>query len=101
MTQAFETGARHGADLKIELANSAYVTEDILYRYIDEAAISASISNWGPEGYKDKPAVLLCDNCSAHCSDEGLKKLAQHKILSCLRRSDSHSPNRRAAIRRQ
>jgi hypothetical protein len=35
-------------------------------------------------GCNGEPAVLLCDNCSTHCSDEVLNKFARHGSLSLL-----------------
>jgi hypothetical protein len=79
--QIFETGARDGIDLKVEIVSSPCVRQAIFNKYIDEVLIPAVISNHGLPGCKDKPAIIFCDNCSAHCSDEVLGKLARRGIL--------------------
>jgi hypothetical protein len=43
--------------------------------------IPAVLSNRNLAGCKDKPAILLCDNCSAHCSNDVLTKLSRHGVL--------------------
>jgi transposase len=68
-------------DLKVEIASSPYVTQAIFNKYINEVLIPAVISNRGLPRCKDKPVILFCDNCSAHCSDEVLGKLAKCGIL--------------------
>jgi hypothetical protein len=79
--QIFETGVRDGIDMKVEIASSPYVTQAIFNQYINEMLILAVILNRGVPGCKDKPAILVCDNCSDHCSDEVLGKLAMCGIL--------------------
>jgi hypothetical protein len=79
--QIFETGLRDGIDLNVEIASSPSVTQVIFNKYIDEVLIPAVISNGGLPGCIDKPAILFCDNCSAHCSDEVLGKLTRGWIL--------------------
>jgi hypothetical protein len=79
--QIFKTGVRDGIDLKVEIASSPYVIQAIFNKYIDEILIPAVISNRSLLSCKDKPAILLCDNCSAHCSDEVLGKLARCWII--------------------
>jgi hypothetical protein len=75
--QLFKTGVRDGIDLKVEIASSPYVTQVIFNKCIDEVLIPAVISNRGLPDSNDKPAILFWDNCSAHCSDEILGKLAR------------------------
>jgi hypothetical protein len=76
-----ETGVRDGIDFKIEIASSPPVTQEIFTKYIDEVLISAVISNRDLPGCTDKPAILFCDNCSAHCSNAVLDKMARNGIL--------------------
>jgi hypothetical protein len=72
---------RDGIDLKIELASSAYATEEIVNGYIDNVVILAVISSQDPTRCKDEQVVLLCSNSSAHYSDEVLNKLVRDGIL--------------------
>jgi hypothetical protein len=81
MTEVFRTGVRDGIDLKIEIASSPYVTQAIFEKYIDEVLVPAVVANCDLDGCTDKPSILFCDNCSAHCSEDILKKLARHGIL--------------------
>jgi hypothetical protein len=43
--QVFDTGVREDIDLKIEIASSPYVTQEIFNKYIDEDVIPAIILN--------------------------------------------------------
>jgi hypothetical protein len=78
--QVFDLGVRDGIDLKIEIAASPYVTQELFNTYIDEVVISVAVANRELAGCSGKPAILLRDNCSAHCCDDVLKKLARHGI---------------------
>jgi hypothetical protein len=75
--QGFEIAVRHRIRLKIEFASSPGVTHDISDMSTDGVMIPAviSLSVWDLTWCKNKPAVLLCDKCPAHCSDEVLNKL--------------------------
>jgi hypothetical protein len=55
----FATGMREDIDLQIEIGSSAYVTQEILNKYIDEVVIPAIISNRDLAGCNGKSAVLL------------------------------------------
>jgi hypothetical protein len=79
--QIFEIGVQDSIDLNVEITSSPYVTQVIFNKYIHEGLIPVVISNRGLPGYKDKPAILFCDNCSLHCSDEMLGKYARCGIL--------------------
>jgi hypothetical protein len=80
-TQISDTGVRDGIDLKIEIASSPYVTQDIFDKDIDEILIPAVISNRDLPGCKDKPSILFCENCSGHCSHAVLDKMAWNGVL--------------------
>jgi hypothetical protein len=69
-----------GIDLKIEIASSASLRQDIFNEYIDEILIPAVISDRGLPGCNHKPAVLFCDDCCAHCSNAALDKMARNGI---------------------
>jgi hypothetical protein len=81
VTEVFGTRVRDGIDLKIEIASLPYVTQAIFERYVDEGLIQAVVTNRDLEGCKDKSSILFCDNCSAHYSQDPLKKLARQEIL--------------------
>jgi hypothetical protein len=69
VTHIFNRGVRAGIGLKIAIASSLYVTQHVFNQDIDEVLIPAVISNRDLPGCKDKPAILFCDHCSAHCSN--------------------------------
>jgi hypothetical protein len=77
----FDTGIRNGIDLKIEISHSPYVNQQLFEKYLDEIVLPAVVSNRELEGCRNKPAILFCDNCSAHCSNDILQKLARHGVL--------------------
>jgi hypothetical protein len=72
---------RDGTDLNIELASSPFVIQHIVNTYVDEVVILIAISNRELTGCKEKLAVSLGDDSSAHCSDEVLDKLARRWIF--------------------
>jgi hypothetical protein len=79
--QVFDQGVCQGIDLRIEIGPSLYATREILDRNCDTMLIFALISNREIEGCQNKPAILSCDHCAAHCSDDLLIKLARYGIL--------------------
>jgi hypothetical protein len=81
VTQILDTGVGDGIDLTIQSASSPYVTQNIFKKHIDTVFIPAVISNLDLLGRKDKPAISFCDNCSAHCSNAVLDKIARNGIL--------------------
>jgi hypothetical protein len=81
VTQIFEHRVRAGIDLSVEISSSAYVMQAIFEKYVDQVLVPAVGSNRSLPGCANKPALLFCDNCAAHCSDDVLTKLARHRIL--------------------
>jgi hypothetical protein len=77
----FNHGPRDGIDLKIQIAKSASVTKEIFESYVDTVLIPAIESNRTLKGCNNKPAILFCDNRSAHCTEDILKKLAYHGVI--------------------
>jgi hypothetical protein len=70
-----------GIDLQIEISPSPYVNAEIFERYVDTVSIPAVEANRQLPRCDKKPAILFCDNCSAHMSNSVLEKLARHGIL--------------------
>jgi hypothetical protein len=57
------------------------VSHVIFEKFFDAVIIPAVIPNHGIDGCKGKPAIVFCDNCSAHFSDDILKKLDRYVII--------------------
>jgi hypothetical protein len=57
------------------------VTREIFVEYLRAVLIPAVESNRSTAGCQNKPAILLCDNCASHCSNEVKRELAEHGIL--------------------
>jgi hypothetical protein len=81
ITQGFNHRHRGGIDLKIQIAKSAYVAKEIFESYDDTVLIPAVESNRTLKGCNNKLAILFCDNCSAHCTEDIWKKLACHGVI--------------------
>jgi hypothetical protein len=73
ITQVFNGGPRDGIDLKVQIAESAYVTKEIFESHVGTVLIPAFESNKTLKGCNNKPAILFCDNCSTHCTEDILK----------------------------
>jgi hypothetical protein len=72
---------RDGIDLQIEISPSPDVNAEIFERHIDTVLIPAVEANRQIPGCDKKPAILFCDNCSAHMSNSMLEKLARNGVL--------------------
>jgi hypothetical protein len=70
-----------GIDLEIEISPSPYVNTEIFERYVNTVLIPAVEANRQLPGCDKKPAILFCDNCSAHMSNSMSTKLARHGVL--------------------
>jgi hypothetical protein len=77
----FEHQIRDGIDLQIEINPSTYVNAEIFERYVDTVLIPAVEANRQLPGRDNKPAILFCDNYSAHILNSMFEKLARHGIL--------------------
>jgi hypothetical protein len=72
---------RDGRDLRIKIAESPYVTKELFLEYLRDVLIPSIESNRALPGCQRKPAIIFCDNCSCHCSDNSLQELANHQII--------------------
>jgi hypothetical protein len=77
----FEHQIRDGIDLQIEISPSPDVNAEIFERYFDTLLIPAVEANRQLPGCDKKPAILFCDNCSAHMSNSMQERLARHRVL--------------------
>jgi hypothetical protein len=68
-------------NLRTEIQPSPDVTAESFQEYIRTAFIPTVEHNRELPGCENKPAILFCDNCSCHCSDDVLKELAEQGIL--------------------
>jgi hypothetical protein len=57
------------------------VDAELFNQYIKEIFIPTVAANRELPGCANKPAILFCDNCASHCSDEILRELARNEIL--------------------
>jgi hypothetical protein len=77
----FEKSIRENIDLKLEIRQVPDVDAGLFNQYRKEIFIPAVAANREPPGCDNKPAVLFCDNCTSHCSEEILRELARNGIL--------------------
>jgi hypothetical protein len=80
-SSVFEMGVREDIDLKIKIQPSPYINKELFLEYLRDAFIPTVESNRQLPGCQGKPAILFCDNCSSHCSEDILKELSAHGIL--------------------
>jgi hypothetical protein len=64
-----------------QIAESLYVTKQLFLEYVRNAVIPLIESNRELPRYQGKLAIVFCDNCSCHCSDDTLQELANHEII--------------------
>jgi hypothetical protein len=74
-------GVCDGIDLRIRIVQSPYITKEMFFEYVRDVVVPTVEANSGLPGCQTKPASMLCDNCSCHCSDDILQELASHGIL--------------------
>jgi hypothetical protein len=72
---------RDGINFQIEISHSPYVNAEIFERYVDTVLIPAVEANRQLRRCDKKPAILFCDNYSAHMSNLMLEKLERHGFL--------------------
>jgi hypothetical protein len=77
----FQHQIRDGIDVQMEISPSPYVNAEIFERYVDTVLIPAVEANPQLPGCDKKPAILFCDNCSAHMSNSMPNKLARRGVL--------------------
>jgi hypothetical protein len=82
VTQVFNTGVRDGIEFKIEISPSPSATQAIFGKHVDEVRIPAVTANRHLDGCTNKPAIMFCHKCSAHCSEDILKEPARYGILA-------------------
>jgi hypothetical protein len=81
VTGIFDKGVREDIDLRIKIPGSPYVTRAIFVEYVRTVPIPAVEGDRSIAGCQNKPAILFCDNCASHCSDEVKRELAEHGVL--------------------
>jgi hypothetical protein len=77
----FEKGVRENIDLKLEIRQTPYVDAQIFNAYIKDVFLPTIAANRELPGCANKPALLFCDNCTSHCSEEILRELARNGVL--------------------
>ena len=79
-TEIWAKGYRQDEDVMLRTRNPAYIDTELFNEYLDIVFIPYINSLRKNPLYTDEPAVLLMDNCSSHCSDEILQKLAENNV---------------------
>jgi hypothetical protein len=77
----FERGIRENIDLKLEIRQVPHVDAELFNQYIKAIFIPTDAANRELPGRANNPAILSCDNCASHCSEEILRELARNGIL--------------------
>jgi hypothetical protein len=77
----FEKGIRENIDLKLEIRQVSDLDAELFSQHIKEIFIPTIAANRELPRYANRPAILFCDNCTSHCSDEILRELARNDIL--------------------
>jgi hypothetical protein len=76
----WEEGWRDGQDFMIRSNDTAYVTRPVFSEYVNGVIVPYIATTRETLNLGNTPAVLLCDNCSSHISDEIKQLLAQNNI---------------------
>jgi hypothetical protein len=77
----FEIGVHDGIDLLIKIAESPYVAKELFLEYLGNVVIPSIESNRELPGCQGKRVIIVCENCSCHCSDDILQELANHELI--------------------
>lgn len=78
--EVMQSGIRIGEDIIIRYQESAYASMEIISEYINDVFLVYIQNLRNEEKFKDKPAVLICDNCAAHFDNAMIKKLTQNNV---------------------
>jgi hypothetical protein len=73
-------GWRDGQDFLLRSNDTSYVTRDIFKEYLTSVFLKYVATVRESMNLSDSPAVLLCDNCTAHIDDEIKVLLAQNNV---------------------
>jgi hypothetical protein len=76
----WEEGWRNGQDFLLRCNDTSYVTRDIFKDYLTEVFLKYVGTVRASMNLGDSPAVLLCDNCTAHIDEEIKILLTQNNI---------------------
>ena len=76
----WEEGWKDGQDFLIRSNDTSYVTRDIFKEYLTIVFLRYVETVRESLNLHDFPAVLLCDNCSAHIDEEIMLLLASHNM---------------------
>jgi hypothetical protein len=63
-------GWRDGQDFLLRSNDTSYMTRDIFKEYLTVVFLKYVATVRESRNLSDSPAVLLCDNCTAHIDDE-------------------------------
>jgi hypothetical protein len=77
---AFISGIRKDIDLHLKIVDSAYVTEEVFYDYIETIFIPIVRRQRKKYSMENEKAVLLMDNFTSHCSDRIMSLLTNENI---------------------
>jgi hypothetical protein len=77
----FETDIYRDIDIMMEIRELAYATAEIFRISIETVFFPAIATNMKLPGCRNKPAMLFCDNCACHCSEDILIEFPRHGVL--------------------
>ena len=75
-----ESGLREGEDYILKYQKSSFIDKEIFSEYVQKILFTYIDEIRKNEIFKNEPAVILCDNCSAHVDDILLKKMKEKNI---------------------
>jgi hypothetical protein len=84
----FETGIHRDIDIMIDIREPAGATAEIFLRYVEPVFFPAIVDNRKLSGCRNKSAILFCDNCARHCSEDMLIEFIPHCVLVLSYRPD-------------
>jgi hypothetical protein len=77
----FEIGVRNGIGLRVKIAESPYVTKELILQCLRDVMIPSIESTRELPGCQGKPVIIFCDHHSCHCFDDILQELVNHRIV--------------------
>jgi hypothetical protein len=80
----FDRSIKENIDLKLEIRQVPEVDAKLFNQYIKEIFIPTVAANRELLGCANKPAILFCDNCASHCSEEILRELTRNGKLALV-----------------
>ncbi|KAH0791212.1 putative transposase [Histomonas meleagridis] len=78
--EVLQSGIRIGEDIIIRYQESAYASMEIISEHINDVFLVYIQNLRNDLKFRDKPAVLICDNCASHFDNAVVRKLTQNNV---------------------